>query len=230
MHIIFLAIIISILAFFVYASANIRSGVYLHVFCRKKTKEKIIALTFDDGPDQIQTPKVLDVLRERQIPACFFCIGNKIKGNEKLLRQIIDEGHCIGNHSFSHSVCFPLYGYRRMQRDLTACQQELERVTGMPVQWFRPPFGVTNPTLAQTIHRLEYTTIGWNIRTLDTLQPASEKIIRRIKKRLAPGSILLLHDHIANSDQLLIQILNLLAKEGYTVVSLDTLLQETPAG
>ena len=152
MHILVsVVIIVSVIAYFFYASYSIRACIYMRVFCCKKTEEKIIAITFDDGPDPIQTPKVLKVLREKHIPACFFCIGNKIKGNEELLRQIIKEGHRIGNHSFSHSGYFPLYTFKRMCHDLITCQQELEKVTGQPVQWFRPPFGVTNPTLAQAV-------------------------------------------------------------------------------
>ena len=142
MHILVsVVIIVSVMAYFFYASYSIRACIYMRVFCCKKTEEKIIAITFDDGPDPIQTPKVLKVLREKHIPACFFCIGNKIKGNEELLRQIIKEGHRIGNHSFSHSGYFPLYTFKRMCHDLITCQQELEKVTGQPVRWFRPPFG-----------------------------------------------------------------------------------------
>ena len=181
MHILVsVVIIVSVMAYFFYASYSIRACIYMRVFCCKKTEEKIIAITFDDGPDPIQTPKVLKVLRETHIPACFFCIGNKIKGNEELLRQIIKEGHRIGNHSFSHSGYFPLYTFKRMCHDLITCQQELEKVTGQPVRWFRPPFGVTNPTLAKAVRRLGYIPIGWNIRTLDTQQPTPEKIIKHI--------------------------------------------------
>ena len=80
MHILVsVVIIVSVMAYFFYASYSIRACIYMRVFCCKKTEEKIIAITFDDGPDPIQTPKVLKVLREKHIPACFFCIGNKIK-------------------------------------------------------------------------------------------------------------------------------------------------------
>ena len=113
-----------------------------------------------------------------------------------------------------------------MCHDLITCQQELEKVTGQPVQWFRPPCGVTNPTLAQAVRRLGYFPIGWNIRTLDTQQPTPEKIIKRIKKRLVPGSILLLHDRMPDSDRLLVQVLDFIEKEGYTVVALDRLIKD----
>ncbi len=213
-----------ILSFLVYASYSIRSGIYLRSFCRKRTVEKIVALTFDDGPDPIQTPKVLQTLKEQQATACFFCIGRKIKGNEKLLQQIVTEGHLIGNHSFTHSGLFPLYRLSRMKKDLQTCQSELERVTSQPVTLFRPPFGVTNPTIAKAVRQLGYTSIGWNIRTLDTQQPTPDKVLNRIRKGLKPGSIILLHDRIPDSGQLVKQILDLLKEQGYTVVRLDELL------
>lgn len=217
-------IILSVLAFFVYASCNIRSDIYLKAFCRKQTKEKIVALTFDDGPDPVQTPKVLKVLGEQQSPACFFCIGHKIEGNELLVRQIVEEGHLVGNHSFDHTNFFPLYSLPRMKKDLQACQSALEQVTSQNIRLFRPPFGVTNPTVAKAVRLLGYIPIGWNIRTFDTQRPSVEKVLRRIRKKLRPGSIILLHDRMPDSDRLLKEILNLIKEQGYTVVRLDKML------
>lgn len=209
--------------FLFWASYSINSGIYIKVFCRKQTKEKIVALTFDDGPDTIQTPRILQVLKKEQIPACFFCIGKKVKGNEELLREIVAEGHLIGNHSYSHTGFFPLYNFKRMKEDLQTCQSALETVTSQPVTLFRPPFGVTNPTIAQAVRQLGYKTIGWNIRTLDTQYPAPEKILRRIRKRLCPGSVILLHDRLKGSDVLLQQVIRLVKKQGYTIVRLDSM-------
>lgn len=211
-------------AFLVYASYNIRSNIYLKVFSKHKTTEKIVAITFDDGPDPVQTPRVLQVLKQQQVPACFFCIGQKVKGNEQLIRQIIAEGHLIGNHSFTHANAFPLYSRSRMEKDLQACQTALEEATSQKIDLFRPPFGVTNPTIAQVCKRLGYTPIGWNIRTLDTQQPSAEKVLRRIKKKLCPGSIILLHDRMPDSDLLLTAVLNYIKEQGYTVVRLDKMM------
>ena len=205
-------LIILLIIFLVYASCSIRSNIYLKVFCKKQTEEKIVAITFDDGPDAVQTPKVLQVLREQQIPACFFCIGHKVQENKELIRQIINEGHLIGNHSFTHTNHFPLYNLSRMKKDL------------QKIKLFRPPFGVTNPTIAKAVRILGYTPVGWNIRTLDTLQPSKEKVLKRIQKRLRPGSIILLHDRMPDSDLLLKEILNLIKEQGYTVVRLDSML------
>ena len=212
-----------ILSVLVYASYSIKAGIYLRSFCQKQTAEKIVSLTFDDGPDSVQTPKVLEVLKAYQVNACFFCIGKQIKGNEKLLQQMIAEGHLIGNHSYTHSPLFPVYPLSKMKKDLQTCQCELERVTSQPVSLFRPPFGVTNPTIAKAVRQLGYTSIGWSIRTLDT-QQAPDKVLARIRKRLEPGAIILLHDRMPDSDQLVKQILDLLKEQGYTVVRPDKLL------
>lgn len=212
--------------FLVYASYSIQSGIYLRTFCRKRTTEKIVALTFDDTPDAVQTPKVLKVLQDYGVTACFFCIGRKIEGNEALLRQLITEGHLVGNHSFSHSGLFPLYSLRKMKKDLQTCQSELERVTSQPVRLFRPPFGVTNPTVAKAVRQLNYIPVGWNIRSLDTCNTDTAKILGRIQKRLKPGSVILLHDRMPHSDQLVKQLLDWLQAQEYTVVRLDKLLSK----
>lgn len=217
-------LILLLLSFFVYASYSIRSGVYIKAFCKKRTAEKIVAITFDDGPDRVQTPRVLNVLKAYKAPACFFCIGSKVAGNEALLRQIVAEGHLLGNHAFTHSAFFPLYSLSKMKKELQACREALESVTSQKITLFRPPFGVTNPTLAKAICREGYTTIGWNIRTLDTQSPPPEKVLKRIRKKLSPGAIILLHDRMPESDLLLEQILILIQKQGYTVVRIDSML------
>ncbi len=223
-------IIAGMLAFLIYASYSIQSGIYLRAFCRQRTEERVVALTFDDGPDPTETPRVLEVLKAYNTPACFFCIGRHIPGNELLLRQMVAEGHLIGNHSYSHAGTFPFFGIKRMKEDLQACQQELDSVIGQQVMsqnalLFRPPFGVTNPTIAKAVRQLGYTPIGWNIRTLDTQQSATpEKLVQRIRRKLCPGSVILLHDRMPQSAERLKQILDFLRKENYKVVRLDELI------
>lgn len=223
MIIIILILFILIFAFLFYASYSIGSGVYIKAFCRKQTDEKIVALTFDDGPDPVQTPKVLDVLKAHNASATFFCIGSKIKGNEAVIQRIIDEGHTIGNHSYTHTWTFPFYSAHRMMADLTLCQQQLEKTTQQHVDLFRPPFGVTNPTIRQVVKRLGYKTIGWNIRTLDTQAFSHKKVIKRTIKRLKPGSAILLHDRMPESEVLLKGLLNELEKLDYRIVSLNAI-------
>ena len=222
----YVLIVVICFAFLLYASYRIDSNIFLEVFCKGMSGEKVVAITFDDGPDAVQTPKVLDVLQEYGAPACFFCIGNKIGGNEDLLRRMRSEGHLVGNHSFSHSNWFPLYSVRHMMDDLKACEHKLEEVLSQKVLWFRPPFGVTNPTVARAVHKLGYHIIGWNIRSLDTNGGSPESVLRRIRKKLVPGSVILLHDRMPLSELVVRQLLELLQSEGYKVVRLDELYIE----
>ncbi|NDV66996.1 polysaccharide deacetylase family protein [Bacteroides sp. 224] len=207
------------LGFLFYASYSIRAGIYLKSVCRIPTNEKVVALTFDDGPHPYQTPKVLDVLKEYNIPATFFCIGSKIAGNEEILHRMVQEGHSVGNHSYTHAPNFPLYPVRRMVKDLLLTQNTLEDLLQKDIHIFRPPFGVTNPTIAKATKRLGYKSIGWNIRSMDT-SFSHPKVLKRIRKRLRPGSIILLHDRMSESDKLTREIVQLLRKENYRIIPL----------
>lgn len=90
-----LIIILFFGTFMFYASYSIKSNVYVKAFCKKETSEKVVAITFDDGPDAVQTLKILDVLKEYKIQACFFCIGSRVENNEKLIQRMVREGHLI---------------------------------------------------------------------------------------------------------------------------------------
>lgn len=210
--------IAAILAFLFYASYSIKSQVYVRVLCRVKTAEKVVYLTFDDGPDAEQTPRVLDVLKRNNAKAVFFCIGSRIAGNEALLKRMANEGHLIGIHSFSHANSFPLFGRRRMIADIRQCQQAIEQATGSTTTLFRPPFGVTNPTIGKAVKSLNLKTIGWTIRTYDTNRCSDEKIIRRISRQLRPGAIILLHDRLPQSAERLQMVIEAVKKAGYEIV------------
>lgn len=207
----------AILAFLFYASYSIKSQVYVRALCRVKTAEKVVYLTFDDGPDAKQTPRVLDVLKRNNAKAVFFCIGSRIAGNEALLKRMADEGHQIGIHSFSHANGFPLYGRGRMIADIRRCQQAIEQATGATTTLFRPPFGVTNPTIGKAVKSLNLKTIGWSIRTYDTNGADHAKIARRISRQLRPGAIILLHDRLPQSAERLQMVIEAVRTAGYEV-------------
>lgn len=219
-------ILIGVMTFFFYASYSIRAGIYLKSFCRKRTTERIVALTFDDGPDTVQTPKVLDVLDEFGVKACFFCIGEKVEGQEELLKEMVRRGHLIGNHSYTHAALLPCYSLRKLKKNYFACQLALEKVTLQMVRLFRPPFGVTNPTVARAVRELGYTSIGWNVRSFDTCIKNRRLVMRRIERYLRPGSVLLLHDRLPESEVLLRQLLTFLKQADYRVVRVDSMLDK----
>ena len=213
--------IAAVLAFLFYASYSIKSQVYVKALCRIKTSEKVVYLTFDDGPDAEQTPQVLDVLKRNNATATFFCIGNRIAGNEQILKRIIDDGHTIGNHSFSHINSFPLFSRRRMIADIEQCQKAIESATGTAPTLFRPPFGVTNPTISKAVKNLNLKTIGWTIRTYDTNRCSNAKIARRISRQLRPGAIILLHDRLPQSAERLQMVIDTVKAAGYTIGNLS---------
>lgn len=218
-----IGLLLVVMLFFFYASYSIRSGIYLKALCQNRKAGYAVTLTFDDGPDRVNTPKVLDVLKKHNVKACFFCIGSKIAGNEDIVKRIKDEGHLLGNHSYSHTGKFPIYSSSKMLEDIKKCSGEIERATGSKVSLFRPPFGVTNPTVAKTVKKLGYTTVGWNIRTLDTCIKNKNKIVKRIGKKLSAGSIILLHDNLEASDSVLENAILLIQSKGYRCIGLDEL-------
>ncbi len=164
-----LAIVLSITVFMVWASASIRSVVYVRAFCREKTDRKVVYLTFDDGPHPPETERVLDVLRERGARATFFLIGSKVSGNEAVLRRMLEEGHALGLHTYSHAGTFPLLSFDKMLADVNEGKRAVESVAGKKISLFRPPFGVTNPTIAKVIRTLGLQTVGWDVRSFDTM-------------------------------------------------------------
>lgn len=164
-----LVIVLSITVFMVWASASIRSGVYVRAFCREKTDRKEVYLTFDDGPHPPETERVLDVLRERGAKATFFLIGSKVSGNEAVLRRMLEEGHALGLHTYSHAGTFPLLSFDKMLADVNEGKRAVESVAGKKISLFRPPFGVTNPTIAKVVRILGLHTVGWDVRSFDTM-------------------------------------------------------------
>lgn len=213
-------VVLCLVAFLFYASFFIGSGIYVKALCKGKTDRKVVCLTFDDGPDADHTPEVLDVLKAYEVPATFFCIGRKARRYPQLLRRIVSEGHRVGNHSDSHSWRFPFYPYEKMKEDLADAALSLQ-TGGQVVTIFRPPFGVTNPTVARVVRELHYTIVGWNIRSFDTAGEAEEKVFRRVVRRIRPGAVILLHDRMPGSAALLVRLLEYLKSINYQVIALD---------
>lgn len=164
-----LVIVLSITVFMVWASASIRSGVYVRAFCREKTDRKVVYLTFDDGPHPPETERVLDVLRERGARATFFLIGSKVSGNEAVLRRMLEDGHALGLHTYSHAGTFPLLSFDKMLADVNEGKRAVESVAGKKISLFRPPFGVTNPPISKVVRTLGLRTVGWDVRSFDTM-------------------------------------------------------------
>ncbi len=208
-----------ILAILFYASYNIDSGIYVKAVCRLKGKTNAVALTFDDGVDLEQTPKVLAVLRNYNVKATFFIIGEKAELHPEIVKNILSEGHKIGIHTYSHKGIFPLLSYENTLDEIKKTKDILERISRQPVTLFRPPFGVTNPNIGKAVKELNLQTIGWSIRSYDTnMSQERIEVAEKVISKLKGNDIILLHDDRQGSDILVDELLKRLQMMNYQTV------------
>jgi peptidoglycan/xylan/chitin deacetylase (PgdA/CDA1 family) len=193
--------------------------VYVKAICKPDAPG--VVLTFDDGVDEIQTPKVLDVLKKYDAKAIFFIIGEKAEKHPHLVQRIVAEGHKIGIHSYTHKPIFPILAYDNMHKEVWDTKEILEKITGEIVDLFRPPFGVTNPNVGKVVEELNLKTIGWNIRSLDTNMSQDRlQVAERVSQKLTGRDIILLHDDRQGSEILLEALLKNIEKSGHKVTLL----------
>jgi len=209
-------------------SARISSGMYIKAICQSDAVEKVVSLTFDDGPHPAFTEAVLDILKTHEIRATFFVKGRNAALFPDLIRRLHDEGHIIGNHSWSHHYFFDLFPARRMKNEIRETNLIIRDITGEIPVLFRPPYGVTNPAVARAVRDENYIVIGWNIRSCDTTLKDPIKIAQRIQNRLNPGSIILLHDNRKGSEKILKEVISIVKKNGYKFARIDELLNISP--
>ncbi len=161
-----------------------------------RLKNDFVLLTFDDGPDPEKTPKVLDILAKNDIKAIFFMIGNRAEQQPELVKRVVAEGHIIGNHSYAHNNFMSLFSKKNLTADIAQSQTVLEELSGRKIPFFRPPIGYTNPSYAKVLAKLRLTNVGWTVRSYDSVYTEPNKLIERLLSKIAPGSIVLLHDNL----------------------------------
>lgn len=210
-------IVTLVLSFLITAIFRMDMGIYLRSYCRERNEGiKSVMITFDDGPHPDFTPMILDVLRERGVKAVFFLIGEKAIENPQIVRRIVDEGHLIGIHSLRHTPEFTISSKKLVKRDLVATKNILEELTGVKTKLFRPPYGVTNPSIGGAVKELGLISVGWSLRSFDTISGHdTEKVLKRVEKGMHDGAIILLHDRMPDSAMLTEKILNYLDTTGY---------------
>ena len=225
MHWLIIILLVFIIIFLTWASADVGSNFVLKVMCKGKTKEPVVALTFDDGPDEELTLRVLEVLKRHNVKATFFLVGSRAKELPHIVKRIVEDGHVVANHSYSHRGFFPLGTPRQVKRDLQMCNEAISSIVHKRVKLFRPPFGVTNPMIGMAVRNSGFNTIGWSIRSFDTVTRHSrESVCQRVVDKLHSGGIILLHDKCAEADVLLEKLIPAILERGYRFVSLSELL------
>jgi peptidoglycan-N-acetylglucosamine deacetylase len=191
---------------------------------RLATTEKVVALTFDDGPDPVSTPVLLDLLARKGARATFFCIGKRVARHRELARRIAAEAHLIGNHSFAHRRTTNFFSGAQLRADLERAQKEITRTVGRTPEFFRPPMMLTNPRIFRVARVLSLTVTACTMRGYDLRGTSTLKVLNRVLSRLRPGAIIALHDGGVAPDKLveLVEpLLDQLHSRGYRCLRLD---------
>ncbi|HXR38358.1 MAG TPA: polysaccharide deacetylase family protein [Terracidiphilus sp.] len=142
-----------------------------------------LALTFDDGPNPVWTPQLLDILASLDVHATFFLVGRYAQAAPDLVRRIHAAGHLIGNHSWSHPN-LAVTAARRVEEELTRTRDALQQITGVPIRWFRPPFGARRPVVLKIARSLGMTPVLWNAITTDWSEPSPDRIAQRLMSKI----------------------------------------------
>ncbi|MFE1027526.1 polysaccharide deacetylase family protein [Streptomyces sp. NPDC058818] len=171
------------------ARIPVRSEPILRVSGRGRT----MLLTFDDGPDPRYTPDILDTLAKYDVRATFFVCGEMADYNRDLLSRMADEGHVVGNHTWSHPLLTSL-GRSRIRSEMERTSEVVEQAYGEPPRWFRAPYGAWNRAAFQLGAELGMEPLAWTVDTLDWTTPGTGTIVDRVEDGAAPGVVVLSHD------------------------------------
>ncbi|MDN0198716.1 polysaccharide deacetylase family protein [Streptomyces sp. S.PNR 29] len=160
---------------------------------RVSGRGRTMVLTFDDGPDPRYTPAILDTLAEYDVRAMFFVCGEMVADHPDLLTRMADEGHVVGNHTWSHPLLTRLTR-RQIRHQMERTSDVIEDAYGDRPQWFRAPYGAWNRTVFQLGAELGMEPLAWTVDTLDWRMPGTRTIVNRVEHGAAPGVVVLAHD------------------------------------
>lgn len=179
------------------------------------------ALTFDDGPHEVYTAKILDLLARHEVKASFFLVGESAVRAPELVRRIVRDGHCVASHTYSHRELPSLTGVQ-LRHELTAGRRVLSELTGVDTNLVRPPRGRISASALLRMRHWGYRLVHWSKTYSDYLQDGSARLVQRIRTiGLSPGDIALLHDNNAHTLAALVQMLPEWLAEGRTFVKLQ---------
>lgn len=197
---------------------------------RVPTTLPFLALTFDDGPHPANTPRLLDLLKQRNVKATFYVVGTNAKRYPEIMRRIVAEGHEIGNHTVTHPNLSKMSA-DGVRNELRVCHDAIVSATGVAPRTMRPPYGaITSAQKSWIKKEFGYSTILWSVDPEDWKKPGSSVVTSRLVSGAGPGGILLVHDiHSPTIDAMPSTIDQLLAK-GYQFVTVTQLLAMEPKG
>ena len=190
------------------------------------TSKKQIALTFDDGPHPTLTPRILEILKKYNIPATFFMVGQNVLNYPEAARAVIEAGHEVGNHTFSHPHISNL-GEKAIFDEIGKCEDALEELCEYRPHLLRTPQGVLTPSLEKCLKDDDYILILWSLDTRDWEHKSTAHLTRTVLENVQAGDIILMHDfigHNSKTPEALEEIIPILLSEGYEFVTVSALL------
>lgn len=191
------------------------------------TEDKIIYLTFDCGYENGNTPAILEALKKHQVPATFFVVGNFLTDNPDLAKQILAEGHTLGNHTMHHPDMSKISDLASFEKEIKDLEETCLQVTGQEIsKYYRPPQGKYSESNLQMAQQLGYQTFFWSLAYVDWYendQPTKEQAFEKLLGRIHPGAIVLLHNTSATNGAILDELLTKWEEMGYTFGRLEDL-------
>ncbi len=201
------------------------------ILYQANTDKKIIALTFDDGPDDKYTPQILNVLKKHNVKATFFLLGTRVHKYPNIAKQILQEGHAIGNHTYWHPELTKM-NVDSMLWEIEQNEKELQNILQIKTNLFRAPYGALTEVQIQKLHELGYRVVGWSIDTEDWRNLPASEIKQKILNQLHPGAIVLMHSaghwtqDLSGTVEALDEIIPMLKKEGYLFVTIPEMFND----
>jgi len=192
---------------------------------RPTPKDKLIALTFDDGPWPGHTERILDILKKAKIHATFFMLGVRVKAAPALARRVVAEGNAVGDHTLGHRQ-LTKEKPKEIRHQITGGADAIEEATGVRPVWFRPPYGSINAAVWKASRKLKMHVVLWDIDTRDWSSPGVGKIVATANKHARKGAIILMHDGGVKREQTIAalpKIIETLQKRGFIFVTLPEL-------
>jgi len=221
--------LIAVIAFLLYRGAVPAPQVRDEAITGVPTREKVVALTYDDGPHPDFTPAILDTLEKYHVKATFFMIGERMLKYPQIVERAVAAGHAIGNHTYTHPHDLESLPSPKVIREIDDCEQLIEQMTGKRTQIFRPPRGLVNGTVLRIARDEGYDTILWTVSADHHDAPTPEAMAKRVLAHVKPGAIILAHDGTfasrINDVKAAPLIIEELQRRGYRFVTVPELLR-----
>lgn len=194
----------------------------LPIYCVDK-KDKVVSLSFDAAWGNEQTQTLLDILKEKDVKSTFFLVGFWAEKYPESVKAIAEAGHDVGNHSDTHPH-LPKLEKEKIVSQIEDCNKKIENSGAPRPILFRPPYGDYNNSVVETTNELNMHCIQWDVDSLDWKDPSADEMVKRIKNKIKPGSIILMHNGAKNTPEALPKIIDMIKNEGYQIVPISEII------